>query len=203
MVESTDQVRFAGRGGPFRAGPRGLCRTSRLPSIASGLPPTHHITAQAEPIQVVKALYDYEATQATELTVKEDEILNVYGKDDEWLLVSSPEEEGRVGYVPGNYVEEVCILCYLYLVLTRRYWCAGGRGWGGCHCSGDDIIIVDRCSGLGKCIYLYIVTNMLLLKSQPATQTRTSGQHVRRPCRPRRRRIQQSAGRLHPDMVRL
>ncbi len=63
--------------------------------------------AQADPIQVVKVLYDYEAEQPTELTVKEDEILNVYGKDDDWFLVSSQSEEGRVGYVPGNYVEEV------------------------------------------------------------------------------------------------
>ncbi len=39
--------------------------------------------------------------------MKEDEILNVYGKDDEWLLVSNPEVDGRVGYVPGNYVTEV------------------------------------------------------------------------------------------------
>ncbi|KAI1789509.1 hypothetical protein LXA43DRAFT_576611 [Ganoderma leucocontextum] len=71
----------------------------------SGLVPAAYVEP-ADLIQVVKALYDYDAVQATELTLKEDEILNVYGKDDEWLLVSSPEEEGRVGYVPGNYVEE-------------------------------------------------------------------------------------------------
>lgn len=60
-------------------------------------------------------LYDYEATQSTELSVKEDEILHVYDKDEEWLLVQDPSEEGRVGYVPGNYVEEVRLLpLYMY-----------------------------------------------------------------------------------------
>ena len=67
----------------------------------------HILTLQAEPIQVVKVLYDYDATQPTELTVKEDEVLHVYDKDEEWLLVASQSEEGRVGYIPGNYVEEV------------------------------------------------------------------------------------------------
>ena len=105
VVESTDQVRYARGGGPFRSCTRGLRRTGRLPRTASDLYRAHIVVLQADPIQVVKVLYDYEATQATELTVKEDEILNVYGKDDEWLLVSSPTEEGSVGYVPGNYVE--------------------------------------------------------------------------------------------------
>lgn len=34
-------------------------------------------------------------------------MLHVYDKDEEWLLVSSASDEGRIGYVPGNYVEEV------------------------------------------------------------------------------------------------
>lgn len=55
----------------------------------------------------MKALYDYDAAQPTELSVKEDEILHVYDKDEDWLLVSSTSEEGKIGYVPGNYVEEV------------------------------------------------------------------------------------------------
>ena len=52
-------------------------------------------------------LYDYEAQQPGELSVNEDEVLHVYGKDDDWLLVHSQKEGGKVGYVPGNYVEEV------------------------------------------------------------------------------------------------
>lgn len=65
------------------------------------------IPLKAEHISVVKALYEYEAQQPGELAVNEDEILYVYGKDDDWLLVRSQKEGGRIGYVPGNYVEEV------------------------------------------------------------------------------------------------
>lgn len=68
---------------------------------------------QAEHVSVAKALYDYEAAQPGELTVSEDEVLYVYGKDDDWLLVHSQKEGGKVGYVPGNYVEEVRILPYI------------------------------------------------------------------------------------------
>ncbi len=39
--------------------------------------------------------------------MKEDEILDVYVQEEDWLLVSSRSEEGKIGYVPGNYVEEV------------------------------------------------------------------------------------------------
>ncbi|OBZ77078.1 Actin cytoskeleton-regulatory complex protein sla1 [Grifola frondosa] len=55
---------------------------------ASGLVPSAYVEA-AEPTSVVKVLYDYEAAQLTELTVKEDEILNVYVKDDDWFLVQN------------------------------------------------------------------------------------------------------------------
>ncbi|KAH9894467.1 hypothetical protein C8Q73DRAFT_695666 [Cubamyces lactineus] len=71
----------------------------------TGLVPAAYVEP-AEPIQVVKVLYDYDATQPTELTVKEEEVLHVYDKDEDWLLVASQSEEGRVGYIPGNYVEE-------------------------------------------------------------------------------------------------
>lgn len=62
----------------------------------------------------------------------------------------------------------------------------------------SSIVVPDSVSA-----YICIVTNVAPLKPRPATQTCTPNQHVRRPCRPRRRCIQQSAGRLHPDMVRL
>ncbi|KAI0709955.1 hypothetical protein C8Q76DRAFT_812019 [Earliella scabrosa] len=67
--------------------------------------PFHVSAAQANPIQVLKVLYDYDAAQGTQLSVKEDEILNAYDKDDDWLLISSQTEEGRVGYVSANDVE--------------------------------------------------------------------------------------------------
>ena len=42
--------------------------------------------------------------------MNEDEVLLVFGKEEDWLLVQSQKEDGRVGYVPGNYVEEVSTL---------------------------------------------------------------------------------------------
>jgi hypothetical protein len=56
----------------------------------------------------VKALYDYDAAAPGELSIKEDEILLVFDREDDWILVQSQKEGGRAGFVPGNYVEEVC-----------------------------------------------------------------------------------------------
>ena len=74
------------------------------------------IRFKAEPISVVKALYDYEAQQGGEISVSEDEVLHVYGKDEDWLLVQSQKEGGKIGYVPGNYVEEVCLDMFFILL---------------------------------------------------------------------------------------
>ncbi|KAJ3554220.1 hypothetical protein NM688_g3224 [Phlebia brevispora] len=71
----------------------------------SGLVPSAYVEP-APHISVVKALYDYEAQQSTELSVHEDDVLYVFGKEEEWLLVQSQKEDKKVGYVPGNYVEE-------------------------------------------------------------------------------------------------
>jgi hypothetical protein len=59
----------------------------------------------------VKALYDYEANAPGELSVKEDEVLFVFDKEDAWLLVQSRTEGGKAGFVPENYVE-VCYAAY-------------------------------------------------------------------------------------------
>jgi hypothetical protein len=32
----------------------------------------------------------------------------VFDREDDWLLVQSQKEGGKAGFVPGNYVEEVC-----------------------------------------------------------------------------------------------
>jgi hypothetical protein len=56
----------------------------------------------------VKALYDYEASAPGELSVKEDEVLLVFDKEDAWLLVQSQTEGGKAGFVPENYVEVRC-----------------------------------------------------------------------------------------------
>jgi hypothetical protein len=60
---------------------------------------------QVKRISVVKALYDYDAISPGELSIKEDEILNVYGTEDEWLLVQSQKVGGKAGFVPGSCVE--------------------------------------------------------------------------------------------------
>ena len=78
----------------------------------TGLPwySAHHAYLSAwqhEHTSVVKALYDYDATNPGELTIKEDEILYVYDKDEAWLLVHSQKPGGRVGFVPETYVGEV------------------------------------------------------------------------------------------------
>ncbi|CAO3628486.1 unnamed protein product [Cunninghamella echinulata] len=49
-------------------------------------------------------MYDYDAQQEEELTVKEDEILVLYENDDpDWYLVKS--RNGAIGLTPSNYVE--------------------------------------------------------------------------------------------------
>ncbi|KAF9649370.1 hypothetical protein BDM02DRAFT_3186395 [Thelephora ganbajun] len=72
----------------------------------AGLVPAAYVE-QHEHTSVVKALYDYDAANPGELTIKVDEILYVYDKDDAWLLVHSQKPGGRVGFVPETYVEEV------------------------------------------------------------------------------------------------
>ena len=32
----------------------------------------------------------------------------VFDREDEWVLVQSRKESGKAGFVPGNYIEEVC-----------------------------------------------------------------------------------------------
>ncbi|TDL29192.1 hypothetical protein BD410DRAFT_779523 [Rickenella mellea] len=69
-----------------------------------GLVPAAYVEP-ANHTSVVKALYDYDAGAPGELSVKEDEELLVFDKDEDWLLVKT-QTGGHVGYVPGNYVEE-------------------------------------------------------------------------------------------------
>ncbi|KAF9247275.1 hypothetical protein BU15DRAFT_38630 [Melanogaster broomeanus] len=71
----------------------------------SGLVPAAYVE-QAEHTSIAKALYDYDAAIPGELTIKEDEILMVFDREDDWILVQSQKEGGKAGFVPGNYVEE-------------------------------------------------------------------------------------------------
>jgi hypothetical protein len=64
---------------------------------------------QADAIATAKAIYDYDANAPGELSMKEDDVLNVIDREDEWLLVQSQAPDGHAGFVPANYVEEVFI----------------------------------------------------------------------------------------------
>lgn len=85
----------------------------------SGLVPAAYLE-DVEPILVAKALYDYAATADGELSITEDEALVVYEKDDDWWLVKSSSPGGKLGLVPGSYVEET--VCYVPpLIRTAPY----------------------------------------------------------------------------------
>ncbi|KAI6035342.1 hypothetical protein F5J12DRAFT_902166 [Pisolithus orientalis] len=71
----------------------------------SGLVPAAYVEPAPHTF-VVKALYDYDASAPGELSIKEDEHLLVFDREDDWILVQSQKEGGRAGFVPGNYVEE-------------------------------------------------------------------------------------------------
>ncbi|KAH8547776.1 hypothetical protein BGW37DRAFT_223909 [Umbelopsis sp. PMI_123] len=63
-------------------------------------------------VAVCKALYDYEAQEAEEVSIKEDDILYVVDNSDaSWLEVQlkmpSVDQIGPIGLVPASYVEEV------------------------------------------------------------------------------------------------
>ncbi|KAG1755728.1 hypothetical protein EDB19DRAFT_1891950 [Suillus lakei] len=70
----------------------------------SGLVPAAYVE-QAEHTSLVRAIYDYDSAASGELSIKEDEILMVFDREEDWILVQS-KEGGKAGFVPGNYVEE-------------------------------------------------------------------------------------------------
>ncbi|TFK55671.1 hypothetical protein OE88DRAFT_1652089 [Heliocybe sulcata] len=70
----------------------------------TGLVPSAYVE-EAEQVGTVKALYDYEPQAPGELNMKEDEVLILFAKEEDWWLVQS-KSEGGVGYVPATYVEE-------------------------------------------------------------------------------------------------
>lgn len=71
----------------------------------SGLIPAAYVEPALH-TSTVKALYDYNAAAPGELTIMEDELLLVFDREDDWILVQSQKEGGKAGFVPGNYVEE-------------------------------------------------------------------------------------------------
>ncbi|OAV99849.1 hypothetical protein PTTG_09264 [Puccinia triticina 1-1 BBBD Race 1] len=71
----------------------------------SGLAPANYVVP-APALRSVTALYAYEAQTEDELTIQEDESLQLYEEDGDWSLVGrTSEESGRgVGYVPTTYI---------------------------------------------------------------------------------------------------
>lgn len=57
------------------------------------------------PLHRAFALYDYEPTGEGEIAMAENDKMNVYAKEEEWILVKL-DGKGTIGYVPANYVEE-------------------------------------------------------------------------------------------------
>lgn len=71
----------------------------------------------------MKAQYNYDSAAEGELSLKEDQTLLVFGdEEDGWLLVQE-EGGGKVGYVPGNYVE-VSSIVPSHLQLFADYGCS-------------------------------------------------------------------------------
>ncbi|PWN42572.1 hypothetical protein IE81DRAFT_301880 [Ceraceosorus guamensis] len=74
-----------------------------------GLVPANYVE-EAEPLRQSRALYDYSPQTEEELEMKEDQLLSVYeDDDDDWLLVRIADSgaQGKLGFVPKNYVDEV------------------------------------------------------------------------------------------------
>ncbi|GAA99423.1 uncharacterized protein L969DRAFT_93884 [Mixia osmundae IAM 14324] len=79
--------------------------SSDEPEGATGLVPASYLEPM-QPISRAIATYAYQATNEEELTVVDDEPLNVYEDDGEWTLVGRVDESGQrgVGYMPTSYL---------------------------------------------------------------------------------------------------
>lgn len=71
----------------------------------SGLVPAAYVE-EVPPIGTAVAQYDYTAAGEGELSITESQTLQVLEKDDDWWLVKTDADGGRVGLVPGNYLED-------------------------------------------------------------------------------------------------
>lgn len=67
-------------------------------------------------------LFEYEAASKGELSIIEDEILKVFDYEEQWILVKTDRDGGRVGYVPESYVEEVWVPDHLGLLSFNHHF---------------------------------------------------------------------------------
>ncbi|EKE38564.1 hypothetical protein ENUP19_0085G0080 [Entamoeba nuttalli] len=56
------------------------------------------------PILSMKALYDYEASDSTELSLREGDIINIYDNSGDWWMA---ELNGKRGLVPANFIDYI------------------------------------------------------------------------------------------------
>lgn len=76
-----------------------------------GLIPSNYVE-EAEPVRASRALYDYEKQNDDELDIQEDEMLSIYEVKGDWLLAKRQTDgvpTGKLGFVPANYVDKVCL----------------------------------------------------------------------------------------------
>ncbi|XP_072038489.1 LOW QUALITY PROTEIN: nostrin-like [Amphiura filiformis] len=82
------------------------------PLAENGAPDTNPFTGETEPVasvdQVIgqcRVLYDYDGQEEEELIIRENDVINLYEKDEDgWWR---GELNGAVGIFPGSYVEEI------------------------------------------------------------------------------------------------
>ena len=91
------------------------------------------VNDQATPLSTVKAQYDYDASAPGELSIVDGETLQVYERDEDWILVETASKGGkhRVGYVPANYVEDVSEDDSILRIDTEFLPCIDRRDRGG------------------------------------------------------------------------
>ncbi|KAH9823198.1 hypothetical protein DFH28DRAFT_881263 [Melampsora americana] len=84
--------------------------TSSDPPKIGLVPATYILPAPV--LQPMTALYAYEAQTDDELTISEDEIIDLYEEDGDWSLVGRQGHQGSrgVGYVPTSYIETIAQL---------------------------------------------------------------------------------------------
>jgi len=79
------------------------------PTASIGLVPAAYICPNP-PIAFATALYDYEASGDGEISITENERMEIYLREEEWIFVSVDRKNKKggpsIGYVPANYVEE-------------------------------------------------------------------------------------------------
>ncbi|ORY56789.1 hypothetical protein BCR35DRAFT_309722 [Leucosporidium creatinivorum] len=79
--------------------------TSAIPPPRRSIPPPTTITSSASALPTATMLYSYTAATAFELSVAEAEVISVVEGEDETGWTKVRTKDGRVGLVPGSYLQ--------------------------------------------------------------------------------------------------